>query len=171
MASNAVFTTTTKTLIASYATPMTQGATLGNSESMNAVAGVLGPLCSGYIYDGGGKDILPLFTAGSYFIAFLTLHVIAGMEKKKMTLKKDEEEPIDPKEKLVKFDSVKAELIYLRFKVHELQVENTNLRLRSRVKSGSADGGIELASFVSNAQALEKVMENSIQDQSSRMLL
>ena len=178
MASNAIFRTTTQTLLAKFATPLTQGATMGSCESFNAVAGVVGPLISGYIYGAGGKEIIPLLTAGAYVIAFLTLNVVAKMEKKKKSLEKKDEgdEPVDPKEKLVKFDDVRAELIYLRFKVHELQVENNNLRLRSRVKSGSADGGrgsttgIELT-FGQNSQTLEKVMQNSIQEQSARMLL
>ena len=102
---------------------MTQGKVMGTVESINAIAGVLGPLVAGAIFDEGWQDWLPVITACFYLLSALS--VFAVYLHSKRTGHK-----VAPNEKkLVDFNTVMGELIFLRSRVHELEVENERLRL------------------------------------------
>ena len=101
---------------------MTQGKVMGTVESINAIAGVLGPLVAGAIFDEGYQDWLPVITACFYGLSALSVFAIY-LHSKRTGHK------VAPNEKkLVDFNTVMGELIFLRSRVHELEVENERLR-------------------------------------------
>ena len=138
---NAIATTSNKTLLARYATPKTQGSVMGTVESINAVAGVLGPLVSGAIFDEGWQDWLPAITACFYLLSALSVLAVYFHTKRTG-------HQVAPNEmKLVDFSTVMGELIFLRSRVHELEVENQRLRGSARRNSGEKKAGINRDAF------------------------
>ncbi|GMH52595.1 hypothetical protein TL16_g01263 [Triparma laevis f. inornata] len=136
---NAIATTSNKTLLARYATPMTQGKVMGTTESINAVAGVLGPLVAGAVFDEGWQDWLPVITGVFYFFSALSVLAVY-LHSKRTGHKVEKYEP-----KMVEFNTVMSELIFLRSRVHELEVEVETLKSRVGRKSGGEEGvGVEL---------------------------
>jgi MFS family permease len=137
---NSIFTTSSKTLLAKYATKKTQGTVMGSSESLNAIAGVIGPVIAGVIYDNEGQDYLPLVSAACYLVSFALILSVYFKERRESSANTKEDEEAEPL--MVEFDTVKGELIFLRSRVHELEMEVATLK-GSSSKSGAAPGARE----------------------------